>query len=152
MAVGKWHAFSELFERMANAEIDFGSDTFKAIILGAGYTPDQNGDGDLADVVASEIADSGYARVTLSGIAIARVSGQTRINWDSLDFGDDVSLTGKYIVIYDDTHADDALVCICDLNTAGTSATVSSTSGDFDINTAAADELTITPVAYSAGN
>lgn len=154
MSVGTYHQYSGLLNRMAKGEIDFASDTFIALLLQESYTPDQNGHADLADLVVGthEVTDTDYARVTLTGLGVTEVSGQTRINFDNIDFGDDVDIEGKYLVIFDDSHADDALVCFVDLNTAGTSATVSSTGGDFDILTGSANELTFTPTAYSAGN
>lgn len=152
MSVGTRHQYSALLNRMAKGEIDFDAHTFVAVILAETYTPDQTGHRDLADVVAHEIADAGYSRQTLTGIVITEVSGQTRINYDNVDFGDAVTLDGKYVVIFCDSHADDALVAFTDLNTAGTSETVSSSGGDFDILTAANDELTFTPTAYVVGN
>ena len=152
MPAGKRHYFGSYFERLKKGEIDLENDTLVAILVGAGWTPDQSANANLADIVAQEIADAGYARQTLANVAVTRAGLVTAVNYDTVDFGDAVNLTAKYVVVFDDTHANDALLWFADLDTTTTGSEVSSTNSDFDINTALGNEVTATPETYAAGN
>lgn len=144
MAAGTWSAYGLFKERLSEGGINLASDTFKCLLLGTGYTPNLSTEDDLADIVASEIADAGYARVTLASVTNTHSAGT--VTWDAADisFGTAVSIAAKRAVIYDDTHASDALVCVLDLNTAGTASVAQSVSGNFKITIDAAGILTIT--------
>lgn len=130
MAAGDFTYYAKFLERLANKEIDLDSDTFKAILCTSSYTPDDEAHDDLADIT-NELAGGDYARVTLSSLA-KTLTGKA-LKWTSAaaNFGNPVTLTAKYLIIFDDTHASDALVGFVDLNTGGGSA--SSTTGPFSV-------------------
>ena len=134
MAVGSFQIYKKFKERLINKEIDMDTDVFKALLLTSSHTPNLGTQNDLADISANEHAATGnYARVTLASVAFT-ASGNNW-NWDSADiaFNAASTITAKYLVIYDDTHASDALVCYVDLDTGGGS--VSSTASAFTVGT-----------------
>lgn len=144
MAAGTWQFYGLFKERMSEGAINLASDTFKCLLLGTGYTPNLSTEDDLADITANEIADAGYARVTLTSVTNTHSSGT--VTWDAADisFGTAVSIAAKRAVIYDDTHANDALCAVLDLNTAGTGSVAQSVNGNFKITIDAAGIATIT--------
>lgn len=143
MAAGTWLVYGLAKERISEGAINLASDTFKCLLLGTGYSVSINADDDLADITANEIGDAGYARVTLTSVTNTHSAGV--VTWDAADisFGTAVSIAAKRAVIYDDTHASDALICVLDLNTAGTASVAQSVSGNFKITIDAAGILTI---------
>lgn len=154
MAIGAYHWYSQGLQKVIDGNIDLLNDTLQAVLLDENYTPDQDGHSVLADVSANEIGDADYARQALTTVAVNydAVSGEVRVDWDNINFGDAVTIEAKYLVVIDDTHANDALLCLIDLNTDSVSATASSTNSDFDVNTHADGALKATRTAYSAGN
>lgn len=109
--------FDKFIEAVGKNTIDLDSHTFKVMLVN-NYTYDQT-DINKADVGAVEIANgNGYSTggATLSSVTFAFGAGVTK--WDA----DDVTWTaaGGTIgvadgaIIYDDTHASDALVCYID--------------------------------------
>lgn len=156
MAAGNFHWVTKAIERALLGEIDLEGDTFKAVLLTEVHTPNQDGDDILTDLTgaspAEEVTDADYAVQTLSGLAVSISGGEVRFDFADIDFGNAVTIEAKYLYIYDDTHASDCLIGFLDLNTASTSATVSSTADDFDIALAGAGALKLTRTAYSAGN
>lgn len=143
MAAGTWSVYGPAKTRLVNADIDMNGHTFKCALLGTGYTPNLSTDDDLADVTANEIADGDYARATLSGVAVNYSGGTVTIDCDNISFGTAVTISAKRAVIYDDTHASDALLAVVDLNTAGTASVAASTSGTFQITIDAAGVFTV---------
>lgn len=101
-------------ELILNGGIDLVNDTIRVMLLGSGYTPSASHSA-KSDVSSYEISGSGY---TAGGAALANKtvsrSGATA-KWDA----DDLTWTGlspsfRYAVIYDDTHASDALIALID--------------------------------------
>jgi hypothetical protein len=119
-------------------QINWASDTIVAVLLGAGYTP-SNTHSTYADVSGSVIADVGYTPVVLTGKTSVNSAGV--ILWDCADisFGTNVSLTAKYVAFVKQAGgalvSTDQLIGRCDLNTANSTATVSSVNSTFAVNT-----------------
>jgi hypothetical protein len=102
-------------EGIADGSILLESHTFKLMLLDATHTPDQANHAVKADIVSDEVSGDGYSSGggTISNTAVTR-SGAT-VKFD----GDDVEFAGlapdfRYAVVYDDTHASDALVALLD--------------------------------------
>ena len=144
MAAGTWLVYGPAKKRLVDADIDLSAHTFKCLLLGTGYSPSINADDDLSDISASEIADAGYARVTLGGITVNHSSGTVTFDCNDISFGTAVTLSAKRAAIYDDDHASDALLCVVDLNTAGTASVAASTNGTYQLTIDAAGVFTVT--------
>jgi len=130
MAAQAWQLYHNAILRTLNGGYDFDTHVFKCALLTAAHTPDLAVHDDLADVVAEEVAGGGdYARQAVGGITLVLAAGVATFDCNDIDFGDPVTITAKYAVIYDDTHAADGLFAITDLNLGGGS--VSSVAGPF---------------------
>lgn len=136
MAAGSFTLYGAAIEGIARGLVDLDGHSFKAALAGSGYTPDVAAHAALADLT-NELAGGDYARVTLTGVALARTGTTVRFTSAPVDFGAAVTLTAKYLVIYDDTHAADALLGYVDLDTGGGSA--ASTDGPFEVSPHATD-------------
>lgn len=122
MAAGTWTVYAEAKEAIYKAEVDLDGHTFKALLLDNGHTPDTTNHDQLSDITADELpSTNGYARVTISPLVL-RTGATTKfyasapIVWTA-NGGPLADI--KYVVIYDDSHADDIPVCILDLNSGG---------------------------------
>lgn len=145
MAAGSFTLYGAAIEGIARGLVDLDGHSFKAALCASGYTPNVATHAALADLT-NELSGGDYARVTLTGVSVARSGTTVKFTSDPVDFGDDVTLTAKYLVLYDDTHASDALLGYVDLNTGGGSA--SSTDGPFEVAPDAADGwFTMAPAA-----
>lgn len=143
MAAGTWSVYGPAKTRLVNADIDLNGHTFKCALVGTGYTPNLTTDDDWADVSANEIADGDYAQQTLAGIAVNYSGGTVTFDCNNISFGTAATIAAKRAVIFDDTHASDALLAVVDLNTAGTASQASSTTGTFQITIDAAGVFTV---------
>lgn len=112
------------FTRILNKEIDFDTDTFKAVLLN-GLTFDPDTHGNLAAVTANQIATlNGYTQndKTLSGGTISADTGNdlSKIVWSTFSWtateADDATGIGPFttMAIYDDTLADKTIVAHVD--------------------------------------
>ncbi len=137
MAAGNFVFYGAFFENLAKGIIDLDGHTIKAMLMGSGYTPDDDTDAVVADISANEV-NAGtfpdYARVTLTTVSVTRTGMVTTFTSDPADFGATVDITAAYIVLYDDTPTSpaDPLIGYADLNTGG--ATVSSVDGPFEVS------------------
>jgi hypothetical protein len=124
MAAGSFTLYGAAIEGIAKGLIDLDGHTFKAKLLTSSYTPNASTHANVSDLT-NEVAGGGdYAEVTLTGVAVTRSGTTVKFTSDTL--------TAKYLVIYDDTHASDALLGYVDLNTGGGSA--SSSDGPFEVS------------------
>lgn len=103
---------------------DFGSDTFRALLVTASYTPNVDHDF-VADVSANELAGSGYSRPTLASKSRTIDDTNNRIVYDAADpsFGTIVAgETARYMIVYrfvtDDS--DSILVACYDIGSQAT--------------------------------
>ena len=146
MAAGALVFFGAALENIAKGLIDLDGHTFKALLTSASYTPDAAAHDALADVT-NELAGGGdYARATLSGVSVSRSGTTVKFTSDAIDFGDEVTISGKYCVIYDDDASGDLLLGYVDLNTSGGPA--ASTAGPFRLSPDPSDGwFTLAPAA-----
>lgn len=128
--------YEPFIQRLANKEIDwFGTtETYKAAI----HTdaPDSANDDDLADL--TQIAgNNGYTtggenitfNSTRSGATVTATA--TDVVWTASGGNLGSSTTGRYLSIYNDTHANDALMASYDYGTTFTIATGETLTLDF---------------------
>ena len=141
MAVGNFTLYDTGKEALLtdNAnQITWATDTIVAVLLGAGYTPAAT-HSTWADVSAQHVTGTNYAPVVLTGKTSTRTGGTILWDCDDINFGSNVTVTGKYCDIVKRAGASlastDQLIGYCDLENATTSATVSSTNSVFQVNT-----------------
>jgi len=145
MAAGNFVPYEQGILDIANQTVDFVGGTVKAMLLTAAYTPSASADQHLDDIVANECADGDYARQTVGSKTIALASNKVRFDCADIDFGNAVTITAKYLVLFLDTGtpSTSTLLWYVDLNTGGGSA--SSTGADFDIAINASGIYEVTP-------
>lgn len=137
--------YGNAFVSAFNKEIDFNTDTIKVALLTNAYTPDQDAHNYFDDVVANEVAGTGYTAggATLGTPSITYTGGTNVFKMD----GDDTSwssstITARYAVVYDSSPATNAtrpLIAYVDFG-----ADVSSTAGTFQITWHANGIATVT--------
>ena len=132
MAAGAVTLYNDAMERIfkPTSGYNLASDTFKALLCTSSYTPSA-AHSVLADITNEHGATGGYGRITLTTVTVTETSGSVTMDSDDIDFGAAVTLTAKYLVVFDDTHASDGLLFYVDLNSGGGS--VSSTASSFKI-------------------
>lgn len=134
MAAGSLVLYGAFFENLAKGLIDLDGHTFKAMLLST-YTPDDDSHATVSDVSGTEVSSGtfpDYARVTLGSPTVSRSAMEVKWVTAAADFGATVTIDAGWLVIYDDTHASDALVGYADLNTGGL--LVSSVDGPFVVS------------------
>lgn len=145
MAAGPFVAYPSFTYRVARGDIAFLTDTIKALLATATYTLSTAHD--ALDDITNECADAGYARQTLGTKTITQ-DGSLRTVFDAadLDFGNNVSISGRYIIVFKDsgTASTSYLLGYCDL-TGGAGGNVSSVNSDFDLAWNASGIYRITP-------
>ena len=122
MATGTFAWYGPGIKRVLEGSINMGTDTFKAMLASSSYTPNPDTHDDKADVVASEVTGTGWAAggVTVT-VAVAAVdTANNRVYFTVSDINEaTVTLSdGKHLIIYDDTHASDALIGYVTFDTA----------------------------------
>lgn len=145
MAVGNFTVFNIAKEKIAKATIDLDSHSFKAVLTTSAQSiaatfAGTSTDCRLADLT-NEVSGTGYTTggtaVTLS---VTRSTGTVTV--DSTDpQWTTATITAKYLIIYDDTDANNSLLGFYDLDTGGGS--VSSTAGTFQVTVNASGLFTL---------
>lgn len=130
MAAGDFTYYINFLVAIGNKEVDLNSDTFTALLCTSSYTPDRAAHTVIGDIT-NELSGGDYARVNLSSLSWSATGTAVKWTAGTVDFGNPVTLTAKYLVIFDNTHASDILAGYIDLNTDGGS--VSSTTGPFEV-------------------
>ena len=141
MSAGNFTFYNEFKESLAKADIDLNADTFKAVLLTSSYTPNVATNVNLADISANIITDADYTVQTLTNVTVTESAGTVTFNSDDINYGSSVTLTAKYMAIYDDTVTNDPLIVYVDLGTGGGS--VSSTSSTFQVTINASGIFTL---------
>jgi hypothetical protein len=107
--------------KLANKEIDFDTNTIRLMLLGAGYTPDQDTHDYIDDVSAQEVAATGNYVAGGQALANKTVGYTAGTNTTKFD-ADDVTwanstITASYGALYCDTGtpATSAIIGIVDL-------------------------------------
>lgn len=135
MAAGTITAFDSFVYHMAQGNIAYLTNTICAALLNNNYTPVTSVH-DAWDDVSSHVCTSGdYAVTYLSSRTITQDSSKrTVFDAADVDYGDSVSISARYMVIYKDsgTPSTSYLLWYVDLNDGG-SEEVESSSSDFDI-------------------
>lgn len=125
--------YTSSLEDLANGAIDFGSDTFKVMLVTSSYTPNKNTHTKRSDVT-NEVVGTGY---TSGGIVVAATvtkdTGNSRVD---VDFADptwsNATITAFAAVIYKSrggAASADELVAYVEFDEG----TTSSTRADFDV-------------------
>ena len=109
-------------KRVVDGEIDFNAHTFKGILCATAYTPNPDTDDDLSDIVSHERTGTNWAAggqtVTISSTDIDTTNNRVRIFMTDISVATVTLTDGKTFVVYDDTHASDALVAYGTFDTA----------------------------------
>jgi hypothetical protein len=152
MAAAAWKIYGNAVEAMSDGTIDLDAagNYFRMILVTSSYSPNQSTDDTYSDLSANEVANgNGYATYGALCANHTWVRSGLAVTFDC----DDVSwtsstITAKYAVIVHDANADgtlaagDLLLCYSDLNDGG--ASVSSSSGPFNVNINASGVFTVT--------
>lgn len=123
--------YGKMFESLFNAEINWAAHNIKAMLCTSAYAPDQDTH-KYRSSVTNEVSGPGY---TAGGVLLAGKSSNytAGTNTFTLDASDtqwpDSTLTGRYLVIYDDTPSTAATKPLIGYVDFG--AEVSTTSGVF---------------------
>jgi hypothetical protein len=129
MASGIYTTFKEY---AGDSTMDLDTHSFKVALMNNTHTFKAT-NSTWSDVSANQISGTGY---TSGGVALATVTWAadgTTLKWDAADSSwSTASFTAYHAVIYNDTHASDALVCSIDFGGAQTVA-----AGTFTIQWAA---------------
>ena len=121
---GPWTFFNEYKRRVGLGEINKTADTMRMILLASTYAPNIGAHANLADVSTHQIGGNGYP---VNGVILASKTWTRDDVADSVIWGAATAsfgpasggpITARYALIYDDTHASDALVAYCLLDEA----------------------------------
>ena len=132
MAAGKWKLYESAKLGIANGEIDLDTHSFKIALFSSASNCDTlSGTTTLASLTNQLATANGYTQNTKAvTITTANTSGTitvdetTNPSWTASGG----SITARFAVIYDDTHASDQALCVCLLDT--TPADVTATDGN----------------------
>ena len=121
MAEGDGTLYNEFKRALLAGEIDLDAHTIKVALV-TGYTPDTDAHTGWSDVSGDEVSGMGYSAggEALANKAVSLESGDDRgkfdaddVTWSSLDAG-----TPSHAILYDDSHASDALIGYIEISTA----------------------------------
>lgn len=135
MASNPWFMYDAAALGLLNGSIDFDTDSFRMVLVGSGYTPDQANDNAWSDISANEVANgNGYAT---HGKALTMATSVPAAQVAMVDCDDQSwpssSITAAYAVIVKDGDSNGALaagdipVFCCELNDGGALTTVNGT-------------------------
>lgn len=151
MAANAWAVYGNALELVHEGTLDLDTDSFRMVLVGTGYTPNQSTNTAWSDISANEISGTGYSAngnaitqtVTRSGLAVTFDCDDQ--SWASS------TLTGvAYAVIVKDADANGVLaagdvpLCFCELEDAGS---LSTTDGTLSVNINASGVFTTTATA-----
>jgi len=122
--------YNSFKEYLGDGTIDMDNDSFKIILLSASHTPDATNT-QYTNVSGNELANgNGYTTGgnTLANVVWARTAGTVKFDADD-PVWNAATFDARYAVIYDDTAANDLLVCLIDFG-----GTKSVSNGTFTIN------------------
>jgi hypothetical protein len=148
MTVSAFTVFPNWRLKVDRQEVNFLTDTINASLMKETWTPNITTQTIWGDVSTHECADAGYVMQTLASKTIA-LDGSNRTVWDAadLDFGNNVSLAGKYLLLWraNATAGQRYLMAYADLNEGG--GNLVSVSDDFDFAFSANGIFRVTPNA-----
>lgn len=131
-AAGKWKLYESAKLGIANGEIDLDTHSFKIALFASTSNCDTlSGTTTLASLTNQLATANGYTQndkavtiTTANSGGTITVDETTNPVWTASGG----SITARFAVIYDDTHASDQALCVCLLDTAP--ADVTATSGN----------------------
>ena len=141
MSAGNFTFYNAFKLSLAKAEVDLDTNTFKAVLLTSSYTPNVASQSILSDISGNIISDSDYVAQTLGSVTVTESGGTVTFDSADINFGSSVTITAKYLALYDDISGNDKLVVYVDLDTGGGS--VSSTSSTFQVTINASGIFTL---------
>lgn len=132
MAAGKWKIYEAAKLAIANGEIDLDTHSFKiALFLSTSNCNTLSGTTGIANLTNQVATNYGYTQndkavtiTTSQASGTVTVDETTNPSWTASGG----SITARYAVIYDDTHASKQALCVCLLDT--TPADVTATAGN----------------------
>jgi len=139
MAAGAFTFYDSSKLQIANSTFDLDTDTLIAVLATSGYTPALT-QSNLTDIT-NEVSDADYSRQTITGQSITATGSTINIDIGDISFGSNVTITGKYLILFDSTVSNE-LVSYVDLDTGGGS--VSSSNSTFSVTIASAGMATLT--------
>ena len=132
MSAGKWKIYEQAKLDIVNGLIDFDTHSFKInLYLSTSNCNTLSGTTTLASLTNQVATKYGYTQDTKAvTISTAQASGTVTVDetTNPVWTASGGSITARYAVIYDDTHASKQAVCVCLLDT--TPADVTATSGN----------------------
>lgn len=121
MAAGTFTLYNHFAESIGDGSIDLDTHSFKIALLDSGYSP-SGAHSQWSNVSGDEIAGSyGYTTggATLTSVTWSQTGGTATFDSDNQVWSaSGGSISARYAVIYDDTHANDALIGYVLLDTA----------------------------------
>lgn len=151
-AAGKWKLYESAKLAIANGEIDLDTHSFKInLYLSTSNCNTLSGTTQLADLTNQVATNFGYTQNTKAvTITTSQSSGTVTVDetTNPVWTASGGSITARFAVIYDDTHANDLPLCVCLLDTApadvtatdGNTLTITqNASGIFTLSGAASD-------------
>jgi len=122
MAAGKWKLYEQAKLAIHNGDIDLNGHSFKInLYLSTSNCDTLSGHDALADLTNQHATANGYTQnnkavtiTTAQSGGTVTVDETTNPVWTASGG----SITARFAVIYDDTHADDMPLCVCLLDTA----------------------------------
>lgn len=132
MSSGKWKLYEAAKLAIAGGDIDLNSDSFKInLYLSTSNCNTLSGDTILANLTNQVATNYGYTQndkvvtiTTANAAGTITVDETTNPSWTASGG----SITARYAVIYDDTHASKQALCVCLLDVAP--ADVTATTGN----------------------
>jgi hypothetical protein len=140
MAVGPFLSHDTGFKSLLGGD-DWVNDDYYAVLATTSETPARDTQVDYEDIL-QECADGDYDQVALAGKAVAVNSTKVRFTCNKINFGSEVSISGRYLYILKGTAATpantDEIVGHIDLDGSGN---VSSVSAEFSFTPDATNGL-----------
>lgn len=128
MADGIWNSFKAY---IMDGSIDLDTDDIRIALLDSGFTPNSDTQHYWGDISANEVSGDGYSAggEELTGVDVSIDDTDNEGVFDASDVTwSNSTITARYAVIYDSTHASDLLIGWFDFTSDQESA-----SGDFKV-------------------
>ena len=137
MAAGPVVMYHNGWLGIVDGTINWSTDTIKAALLQNAYTPNAATHVNWSDISANEVSSTthpDYAQQAVTTVAPSLASGVVTLDANDVDFGNNVTISARYLVLYKDTGvaSTSRLICYVDLNDGG-STEVASSNANFDI-------------------
>ena len=93
--------YAQFFENALRGNLDDLEDeeALECMLLDSNHTFDEE-DEFVEDISANEIDDADYSRQSLTNVAVTQNTNEVNVDADDITFGDRVSISANYAVIY----------------------------------------------------